>query len=102
MYPGATVMPTGPEGPVIVTLALPVFELSALVMAVITMGFAVGTLAGARKSTPADVGPVGDSHGSEPEMQIHPIVALPSPTPLTSQETAVSGVPETLATRGIR
>jgi len=53
----------GPLGPEIVTIAFPLFEGSALLVAVSTTGFVRGMDAGARKSTFPEAGPAGGTHG---------------------------------------
>ena len=72
----------------IITGALALREASAALVAVTVTGFAGGRLAGARKSTLPAIGPVGETQGFEPVMQICPTVALPFTTPFTDQVTA--------------
>jgi hypothetical protein len=65
-------------------------------------GLAAGMDAGARKSTASAIGRVGETHESDSRRQICPEIALPFATPFTSQETAPSVVPETLAASEMR
>ena len=93
---------SGPTGPEIATIAFPLFDPSARLVAASVAGFAVGTAAGARKSTLPLAGAAGVTHGFEPVRQTCPTIVLPLGTPFTVQLTAVSVVFATFAANDLR
>ena len=95
---GEIEMATTPAGPVMMTIAVPLFVGSAALVAVTVTGFDVGMAAGARKSTLPDAAVGGAMQGFEPDSQIWPTAVLPFGAPLTDQVTAVS---EVLVTTGV-
>ncbi len=96
-YAGRIVTSTPLVAPLIVTVADPLFDASAWLVAVTSSGFTAGTLAGARKSTLPALAPLGATHGFNPLTQICPTLAFPSETPATDHVTAVSDVFVTVA-----
>jgi hypothetical protein len=99
---GFTVTETAPVAPLMVTIADPLLEVSAWLVAVTGSGFTAGTLAGARKSTPPALAALGAAHGFDPLTQICPTLAFPFTTPATDHVTAVSEVPATAAENDVR
>src|SRR5208282_5158620 len=99
---GESVTVIGPADPAIVTIAIPFFDPSARLVAVIVTGFAGGTEAGARKSTFPAIGSGGGEHGFEPLRQTCPTSAFPLITPFTAQVTAASSVFVTVAVNVVR
>ena len=91
-----------PDGPVMITIAVPLRVGSAALAAVTLTGFDDGTDAGARKSTLPEAGPVGAVHGTEAVWQIWPRVAFPLRTPFTVQVTAVFAVLVTVGVNVVR
>src|ERR1700735_1704110 len=91
-----------PDGPVMITIAVPLRVGSAALIAVTLTGFDEGTESGARKSTLPDAGPAGAMHGTEAGWQIWPRIAFPLGIPLTVQVTAVFGVLVTVGVNVVR
>jgi hypothetical protein len=85
-----------------VIVAMPVFELSARLVALMVRGFTAGIVAGARKSTDVPLGSAGAMQGLDPDAQIWPMLAFPFAMPFTNQETAPSVLPDKLAAREMR
>jgi hypothetical protein len=77
---------------VIVTIALPLFEASAWLVAVSCTGFVPGTDAGAKKSTLPEMGPTGGVQGFDPLTHIWPVVRFPLAIPFTDQVTDASAL----------
>jgi hypothetical protein len=102
VYVGETATLTVPDGFAIVTVATPLREGSALLVAVSATGLLAGTELGAKKSTAAELGPAGAMHGFVPETQTWPTVAFPSGTPTTDHDTVVSAVFVTFAVNDVR
>lgn len=96
-YPGDIVTATLGGGPMIVTVAFPLFVASAALVAVSITGFVPGTFAGARKSMLPVAAPEGAMHGLDPVTHTSPTDAFPFATPFTLHATASSVVPLTVA-----
>jgi len=94
---GFTSTVTAPVTPLIVTVADPLFDASAWLVAVTSSGFTPGTLAGARKSTLPALAPLGATHGFDSLTQICPTLAFPFTTPATDHVTLASDVFVTVA-----
>ena len=101
-YGGEISTLSGPTGPEIATIAFPLFDASARLVATSVTGFVAGTAAGARKSTLPLTGPAGAAHGFEPLKQTCPTTVLPFGTPFTVHLTAVSDVLATFAVNDLR
>ena len=89
-YGGDTTTATFVLGAEMEIRALPLLEASASLVAVTVTGFAVGTVAGARKSTLAELAPLGARQGMEPCWQICPTNAFPFAMEFTLHVTDVS------------
>jgi hypothetical protein len=87
---------------VIVTIALPLFEASAWLVAVSCTGLVTGTDAGAKKSTLPETGPTGAEHGFDPVTHIWPDVTFPLAIPFTDQVTDASALFVTVAVNDFR
>jgi hypothetical protein len=86
----------------IATIAFPLFDASARLVAMSVTGFVAGTATGPRKSTLPLTGPTGVTHGLDPLRQICPTLVFPFGTPFTVQLTAVSAVLVTFAAKDLR
>jgi hypothetical protein len=101
-YAGVIDTETLPVAPLIVTVAAPLFDVSAWLVAVTSSGFTAGALAGARTSTLPALAPLGGTHGFDPLVQIFPTLAFPFATPATDHVTVVSAVFVTVAENEVR
>lgn len=86
----------------IITIALPLLEPSASLVAVKSTGLVPGTVAGARKSTLPETGPAGAAQGFDRARHIWPVVKFPLGIPFTDHVTAASAVFETVAANDFR
>jgi hypothetical protein len=86
----------------IITIALPLFEESAWLVAVSCTGFVPDTDAGAKKSTLPETGPMGGVQGFDPVMHIWPEVRFPLAIPFTDHVTDASAVFVTVAANDCR
>jgi hypothetical protein len=87
---------------VINTVALPLLEASASLVAVSSTGLVPGSAAGARKSTLPETGPAGGEQGFDPLRHIWPVVRFPLTIPFTDHVTDASALFVTLAANDFR
>lgn len=84
------------------TVALPLFEASAWLVAVSCTGLLAGTDAGAKKSTLPEAGPAGVTQGFDPLTHIWPVVKFPLGIPFTDHVTEASALFVTVAPNDVR